>query len=229
MSAAFNFESGPMSKNANRFERSSGWTSRPGGGAEKKGSGRVQRRDLSGGTRRMSDGGNEPQAAEVLETERRRQQLRLTRADEDAARKARKMQLLRKFRQWRAAGELDEALRCPLCREVIPTVDFERHVKDFSGHHCNRIFTHANRSGSGKSERFSSKNPHGLTNRRLVWTANRNSNDFRTRVAVSNPRLPTHALRFSNSRTLCRSDASRRCGWTVGRRWGFRQIRWPGP
>ena len=50
-------------------------------------------------------------------------------AYEDAARKARKMQLLRKFRQWRATGELDATVRCPLCREVLPTVEFERHVK----------------------------------------------------------------------------------------------------
>jgi hypothetical protein len=28
-----------------------------------------------------------------------------------------------------AAGELDATVRCPLCREVLPTVDFERHVK----------------------------------------------------------------------------------------------------
>ena len=118
-----------MSKKANRFERSSGWTSRPGGGAEKKATGRPQRRDLSEGTRRLADGGNEPQAAEILAKEHHRQQLRQAHADENAARKARKMQLLRKFRQWRAAGELNATVRCPLCREVLPTVDFERHVK----------------------------------------------------------------------------------------------------
>lgn len=77
----------------------------------------------------MADGGTEPQAAEILAKEHRRQQQRLLRADEDAARKARRMQLLRKFRQWRAAGELDVAVRCPLCRELVATVDFERHVK----------------------------------------------------------------------------------------------------
>lgn len=129
MSSAFKPQPAPMSKKANRFERSSGWTSRPGGGAEKKATGRPQRRDLSEGTRRLADGGNEPQAAEILAKERRRQQLRQARADENAARKARKLQLLRKFRQWRAAGELDATVRCPLCREVLPTVDFERHVK----------------------------------------------------------------------------------------------------
>jgi hypothetical protein len=88
-----------MSKKANRFERSSGWTSRPGGGAEKKATGRPQRRDLSEATRRMADGSNEPQAGEILAKEHRRQQLRQARAGEDAARKARKMQLLRKFLQ----------------------------------------------------------------------------------------------------------------------------------
>jgi hypothetical protein len=117
-----------MSKKANRFERSSGWTSRPGGGAEKKATGRSPRRDLSEGTRHMADGGNEPQAAEILAKEHRRQQLRLARADEDATRKANKMQLLRKFRRWSDGGELGSAVRCPLCKEIIPTVDFERHV-----------------------------------------------------------------------------------------------------
>lgn len=129
MSEAFKPQPFPMSKKANRFERSSGWTSRPGGGAEKKATGRPQRRDLSEGTRRMVDGSNEPQAGDILAKEHRRQQLRQARADEDAARKARKMQLLRKFRQWRAAGELDATVRCPLCRKVLSTVDFERHVK----------------------------------------------------------------------------------------------------
>lgn len=90
---------------------------------------RPQRSDLSEGTRRMADGGNEPQAAEILETEHRRQQLRLTLADEYAARKAKKMQLLRKFRQWRDQGELASAVRCPMCRKIISTMDFERHVK----------------------------------------------------------------------------------------------------
>ena len=118
-----------MSKKANRFERSSGWTSRAGGGAEKKATGRPQRRDLSEGTRRMADGGNEPQSAEILAKEHARQQQRLARADEDAARKARRMQLLGKFRRWRAAGELEATVRCPLCREVVATADFERHVK----------------------------------------------------------------------------------------------------
>jgi hypothetical protein len=88
-----------MSKKANRFERSSGWTSRPGGGAEKQATARPQRRDLGEGARRMADGGNEPQAGKILAKEHRRQQLRLARAHEDAARKAKKMQLLRKFRQ----------------------------------------------------------------------------------------------------------------------------------
>lgn len=88
-----------MSEKANRFKRPSGWTSRHGGGPEKKATIRPQRRDLSEGTSRMADGGNEPQAAEILETEHRRQQLRQARADEDAARKDQKMQLLRKFRQ----------------------------------------------------------------------------------------------------------------------------------
>ena len=64
MSAAFTPQPVSMSKKANRFERSSGWTSRPGGGAEKKATGRPQRRDLSEGTRRMADGSNEPQAGE---------------------------------------------------------------------------------------------------------------------------------------------------------------------
>jgi hypothetical protein len=77
----------------------------------------------------MADGSNEPQAGEILAKEHRRQKQRQARADEDASRKARKMQLLRKFRQWQAASELDATVRCPLCREVLPTVDFERHVK----------------------------------------------------------------------------------------------------
>ena len=118
MSEAFKPQPFPMSKKANRFERSSGLTSRPGGDAEKKATDRPQRRDLSEGTRRLADGGNEPQAGEILAKEHRRQQLRQARADEDAARKARKMQLLRKFRQWQAVGELDATVRCPLCRKV---------------------------------------------------------------------------------------------------------------
>lgn len=60
--------------------------------ARKKVPGRPQRRDLSEGARRMADGGNKPQAAEILKTEHRHQQLRLARVDEEAARKARKIQ-----------------------------------------------------------------------------------------------------------------------------------------
>jgi len=65
----------------------------------------------------------------ILETEYRRQQLKPTRADENAARKANKMHLLWKFRQWRDQGELASAVRCPMCRKIISTVDLERHVK----------------------------------------------------------------------------------------------------
>ena len=118
-----------MSKKGNRFEKSSGWTSRAGEGAEKRPTGKSRRRDLSEGSQRMADGGTDAEAAGVIRKEQQRLQSRMAKADENVARRAAKQDLLRKFKKWREEGSLGEIVRCPLCGLPVNAADFERHVR----------------------------------------------------------------------------------------------------
>lgn len=95
-----------MSKKANRFGNSSGWTSRPGGGASKGSSPKPNRADVSAGSARMADGGG-PGPSIVLKKER----------------------LLAQFRMWRAEGKLGPQVRCPLCKLPVNADNFDRHVR----------------------------------------------------------------------------------------------------
>ena len=106
MSGAFNPQPGLMSKKANRFERSSGWTSRPGGGARKGSSSKPNRKDVSAGSARMADGGGSGPSMEM-----------------------KKERLLVQFRMWRAEGKLGKQVRCPICKLPVNVENFDRHVR----------------------------------------------------------------------------------------------------
>jgi hypothetical protein len=106
MSAVFKPQTFVMSKKAIRFEHSSGWTSRPGGGASKGSSSKPNRKDVSAGSARMADGGG-PGLAMVMKKER----------------------LLVQFRMWRAEGKLGEQVRCPICKIPVKADNFDRHVR----------------------------------------------------------------------------------------------------
>jgi len=95
-----------MSKKAQRFERSSGWSARSGGSAEKKAARTQHRADISEGSCRMADGG-EASSGEILKKER----------------------VICQFRQWEAEKRLGKQLRCPLCELAVNTMNFERHVR----------------------------------------------------------------------------------------------------
>lgn len=106
MSAAVKTQSFVMSKKAIHFERSSGWTSRPGGGARKGSSSKPNRKDVSAGSARMADGGGPGPAMEMN-----------------------KERLLVQFRMWRAEGKLGKQVRCPICKLPVNTENFDGHVR----------------------------------------------------------------------------------------------------
>ncbi len=95
-----------MSKNANQFSQSSGWTSRPGGGARKGSTSKPNRKDVSAGSARMADGGG-PGPSIIMKKER----------------------LLVQFRIWRAEGKLGKQVRCPICKLAVNADNFDRHVR----------------------------------------------------------------------------------------------------
>ncbi|WP_338285798.1 hypothetical protein [Luteolibacter sp. LG18] len=95
-----------MSKKANRFEQSSGWTCRPGGSARKGSTSKPNRSDVSAGSARMADGGG-PGPSVVMKKERP----------------------LAQFRLWRADGKLGKQVRCPICKHPVSTDNFDRHVR----------------------------------------------------------------------------------------------------
>jgi hypothetical protein len=106
MSAAFKPQPLAMSKKAVNFERSSGWASRPGGGARKGSSSKPIHKDVSAGSARMADGGGPGPAVEM-----------------------KKERLLVQFRMWRAEGKLGEQVRCPICKLPVKAENFDRHVR----------------------------------------------------------------------------------------------------
>lgn len=95
-----------MSKKAQRFEQSSGWSARPGGGVKKRPSRTPGRVDVSEGSRRMADGGLSKHS-------------NLTRKD----------QLLAQFRAEQANGKLSKQIRCPICKQPVKVSNFERHIR----------------------------------------------------------------------------------------------------
>ena len=106
MSAAGEAKFAIMSKKAQRFEQSGGWTSRAGGGARKGASSKPNRIDVSAGSSRMADGGG-PGRSDILKKER----------------------LLADFRMWRADGKLGARVRCPICQQPVSADSFDRHVR----------------------------------------------------------------------------------------------------
>ena len=95
-----------MSNQANRFEKSSGWTSHPGGRCQKGSSSKPNRADVSAGSARMADGGG-PGPSSIMRNER----------------------LLAQFRQWRAEKKFGKQVRCPLCKLPVNVDNFDRHVR----------------------------------------------------------------------------------------------------
>lgn len=93
-------------KESKPLQRSSGWTSRPGGRANKGSSSKPNRKDVSAGSARMADGGG-PGPAVVMKKER----------------------LLVQFRMWRAEGKLGKKVRCPICKLPVNVENFDRHVR----------------------------------------------------------------------------------------------------
>lgn len=93
--------------------------------------GKAIRRDLSAGSQRMADGGNDSHDGKILGTERQRLNARMAKADERVTLKVAKENLIRKFRRWKIDGALGSTVRCPLCKTVIETRHFENHVRKF--------------------------------------------------------------------------------------------------
>lgn len=79
----------------------------------------------------MADGGNDTEAAEIIQKEQQKLRARMAKAEERAVWKATKENLLRKFRKWKVDGVLGTSVRCPLCKAEIETKWFEIHVRKF--------------------------------------------------------------------------------------------------
>ena len=94
-----------MSKKAARFEKSSGWSSRPSGAGGKEESLKPSRNDVSMSSQQMADG------------------------KKISNREVDKHRLITQVKVWHKEGKLGDKLRCPFCNAPVSVHNFARHVR----------------------------------------------------------------------------------------------------
>jgi len=94
-----------MSKKATRFQKSSGWSSRPSGGGGKEASPKPSRSDVSMGSQRMADGGK------------------------TSNREVDKHRLITQVKVWHKEGKIGDMVKCPFCKCPVSVHNFARHVR----------------------------------------------------------------------------------------------------